>query len=272
MSLREFADWLAPARSGTRELLIRWRPASWSWGSAEPLDCLVTSQEPTSRTKRRFGLVRRPTLMTQTALSCRPTAQPSVDLEAVRATAAEFIGDIEQVPSTVSAIKIAGERAYAKARRGEAVDIPARAVTVDVLTVDSATRPAPDLLDVGIAVTCSSGTYIRALARDIGQRLGVGGHLTTLRRTRVGGFGLDEAVTLEDLEQSVTVMDLDRVVAATFPRRDVDEIEAIDVRHGRPLPLAGEDAPTGVFGPDGHVLAVMAPRDGQLRVAVGLTG
>lgn len=201
-----------------------------------------------------------------------------VDRSSVEQAAAAFVGVIDQVPSSVSAIKVDGERAYAKARRGEAVELAARSVTVSSLVVGASQRAAPDTLDVEIEVVCSSGTYIRALARDLGRALGVGGHLTRLRRTRVGGFDLAQAVTLESLEgrsarhEGVCVIDLATAVAQTLPRRDVDDETARAVRHGRPVELAGEGGPTGVFGPTGEVLALMAPRDGQLRVVVGLTG
>jgi tRNA pseudouridine55 synthase len=195
-----------------------------------------------------------------------------LDLERVRTAARGFVGDLEQVPSSVSAIKVSGERAYTKVRRGEEVELAARPVTVSQFELGGTSRPSPDVLDVDIAVTCSSGTYIRALARDLGRALEVGGHLTALRRTRVGGFELSAARTLAQLEKDFTFTDLTNAVELTFPRRDVSAEETVDVRVGRPLSLQGEDGPVGVFAPDGSVLAVMAPRDGQLRVAVGLTG
>ena len=117
---------------------------------------------------------------------------------------------------------------------------------------------------------CSTGTYIRALARDLGESLGVGGHLTALRRTRVGPFGIEPARTLEQLEAEWSILSLEEVVAATFARRDLDEEQARAVAHGGRLALEGEVGPTGVFAPDGQVLAVMEPRDGALRPLVVL--
>lgn len=200
------------------------------------------------------------------------TSAAGVGVEHVREVGRGFVGEIQQVPSSVSAIKVDGERAYAKVRRGEEVELAARAVTISKIAIGASRRPTPDLLDVDVAVTCSSGTYIRALARDLGAELRVGGHLTALRRTRVGGFDVSTAHTLEQLEKSFTAIGVDEAVALTFPRRELTEAEAGDVRFGRPIALRDEQAPTGVFDPDGQALAVMAPRDGKLRVLVGLAG
>jgi len=198
--------------------------------------------------------------------------------EEVARAVATFTGDLLQVPSTVSAIKVAGERAYRRARDGEVVELAARPVRVSQFDVAQVRRPTPELLDVDVTVTCSSGTYVRALARDVGAALGVGGHLTALRRTRVGGFALDVAHRLDRLDQRTQLVGLDEAVAATFQRLDVGAAEATAVSHGRPLPIVEAsqhhdgDAPIGVFGPDGHVVALMSPRDGLLRVVVGLAG
>ena len=108
-----------------------------------------------------------------------------------------FVGEIAQVPSAVSAVKVDGVRSYARVRAGEKVELAARQVTVTSFDVRELRRPTDDVLDVAVSVTCSSGTYIRALARDLGEALGVGGHLTALRRTRIGGIDLGAAHTLE---------------------------------------------------------------------------
>lgn len=192
---------------------------------------------------------------------------------AVRDGMAALTGAIQQVPSTVSAIKVAGRRAYARVRAGEEVSLPARPVTVsafDLLGLRRPDRPA-GALDVDVAVECSSGTYVRALARDLGAALGVGGHLTALRRTRVGPFGLAQARTLEQLEASPALSpDLAAAVSLAFPRRDVDAEQATAVSYGRPLPQAGIPGTYGVFGPDGRVLALMADTDGLARPLVVL--
>src|SRR5690242_20232225 len=123
-----------------------------------------------------------------------------VEDDAIRAALAAQTGEIDQIPSAVSAIKINGQRAYKRVRDGEAVELPARRVTIERLDVLDIRR-LEAVIDVDIDVTCSSGTYIRAIARDLGQTLGVGGHLTVLRRTAVGRMTLAEAQTLEQLEE-----------------------------------------------------------------------
>jgi tRNA pseudouridine55 synthase len=127
-------------------------------------------------------------------------------------------------------------------------------------------RPAPDVLDVDVAVECSTGTYVRALARDLGAALGTGGHLTALRRTRVGPYAVEQARTLEQLVESFEVEPLADVVTQAFGRLDVDADAATAVSYGRPLPagespVAAGGRPVGVFGPDGALLALMRPGD-----------
>ena len=194
----------------------------------------------------------------------------AVDEAAVRAGVAALTGHIEQVPSTVSAIKVGGRRAYAMARGGEPVTLAARPVTVsrfDLLGM----RRGGGVTDLDVLVECSTGTYVRALARDLGTALRVGGHLTALRRTRVGPFGLDRARTLAELEARPGVsLTLDEAVAAAFPRRDVDAAAAGDLAHGRPLPPDGRAGTYGVFGPDGSAIGLVAERDGMARAVVVL--
>jgi tRNA pseudouridine55 synthase len=195
------------------------------------------------------------------------TADPSdVTDAAIAVEVAALTGPIDQVPSSVSAIKVNGQRAYARVRAGEQVVLAARPVTVSVFDV-----PARRGADLDVVVECSSGTYVRALARDLGAGLGVGGHLTALRRTRVGPFALAQARTLAELEAEPGLsLPLDEAVAVAFPRRDADPAEAADVAHGRPLPAAGVDGIQGVFDPDGHVLALVRDRDGHARPVVVL--
>jgi tRNA pseudouridine55 synthase len=197
-----------------------------------------------------------------------PTA--SVTPEAVAEEVGRLTGDILQVPSKVSAIKVDGRRSYNRVRSGEDVDLPARPVTVRTFTVH-ALRPVtlPDgteLLDLDVSVECSSGTYIRALARDLGAALGVGGHLTALRRTRVGPYTLKEARTLVELEESLTALPLSQAAAAAFPRRDVTEEEARLVSNGVRLKAAGlGEGPIALFAPGDRFVALVEERDGQAR-------
>jgi tRNA pseudouridine55 synthase len=193
------------------------------------------------------------------------TADPSaVGDGAIRVAMAALTGDIEQVPSAVSAVKVDGVRAYSKARAGEDVQLEPR--NVQVARFELRERRG-DELDVG--VMCSTGTYVRALARDLGRALGVGAHLTALRRTRVGGIGLDQARTLDQLTESFAVLPLAGVVAATFPRWDVDADAARRLSLGQRLAPAGlPSGMVGVFGPDGSVVAMVEERDGAVRPSV----
>ncbi|MDA0567846.1 tRNA pseudouridine(55) synthase TruB [Streptomonospora sp. S1-112] len=192
--------------------------------------------------------------------------------EAVRAGAAALTGTIQQVPPQVSAIKVDGRRAYKSARAGEEVALKARPVTVSEFAVTDVRRTADDdgvFVDVDATVTCSSGTYIRALARDLGAALGVGGHLTALRRTRVGPYGLEQARTLEQLAEEFTAVPLAQAVAAAFPVRVLSAEEARRVAHGNRIP-PGElgPGPVGLFAPDGTVVALAEDRPGYSKPIV----
>ena len=186
------------------------------------------------------------------------------EAELLRAVAA-LTGEISQVPPGVSAIKVGGQRAYKLARAGETPELAARNVTVREFAVD-AVRPAGDLLDADVRVTCSSGTYIRALARDLGTSLGVGGHLTALRRTRVGPYTAAMARTLDELAVSLTVIPLAEAAAAAFPRRALSAAEAAKVSHGARLPALGlGSGPVAAFGPDGTLVALLTEEADQAR-------
>jgi tRNA pseudouridine55 synthase len=177
--------------------------------------------------------------------------------EDLRAAVADLSGPIEQIPPQVSAIKVDGRRAYKRVRDGEEVALRARPVTVYDFALGDL-RYHGDLLDVSATITCSSGTYIRALARDLGAALGVGGHLSYLRRTRVGPYDLAQARTIEQLTEELTVLPLAEAVAAAFPRLDVSEDDARRIAHGGRLGAMGlGPGPVGVFGPDGRLLALM---------------
>ncbi|MBW6437957.1 tRNA pseudouridine(55) synthase TruB [Actinoplanes hulinensis] len=195
--------------------------------------------------------------------------------DAIRAGLAAQTGEIDQVPSAVSAIKINGQRAYKRVREGESVEIPARRITVHRLDVLDIRRPeGHDVIDVDIDVTCSSGTYIRAIARDLGATLGVGGHLTALRRTAVGGMTLDTAATLTELEErapDVIGLSLAEAARRSFPQRTATEEETRILRHGGPLAAAGIDGPYAVFDPSGEVLAIVSERAGRARAEIVLS-
>jgi tRNA pseudouridine55 synthase len=186
--------------------------------------------------------------------------------EALAAAVAALTGEIRQVPPGFSAIKVGGKRAYKLAREGAPPELAARTVTVSAFTIE-AVRRAGDLVDVDATVRCSSGTYIRALARDLGAALGVGGHLTMLRRTRVGPYDVGQARTLEQLATSFSVTPLADAAAAAFARRDLTEAEARLVAHGGTLPSAepGRDGPVAAFAPDGSLVALLTEEAAQAR-------
>jgi tRNA pseudouridine55 synthase len=185
---------------------------------------------------------------------------------------ATFVGEIDQRPSAVSAIKVDGKRAYQRVRDGESVELPARRVTIHEITVNGFARSG-SLLDVAVSVRCSSGTYIRALARDLGERLGVGGHLTALRRTAVGDFTLSDAHPLEELAEGFRSIDLSAAARRCFPARELDPGQAADVRVGRPLALdLAVAVPVAVFAPDGEFLALYEQRGDQARPIAVFTG
>ncbi|MFF5206289.1 tRNA pseudouridine(55) synthase TruB [Streptosporangium sp. NPDC000396] len=189
--------------------------------------------------------------------------------EEIRKAVAALTGRIMQVPPQVSAIKVNGERAYKRARAGEEMELQARPVTVSGFEITDIRRQG-DLIDVDASVTCSSGTYIRALARDMGADLGVGGHLTFLRRTRVGPYDLSTAHTIEQLSAECVILPMADAVAAAFPRRDVTAEEASTVAHGGRLPSLGlGKGPIGVFGPDGTLVA-LAEEHGKIMKSLAV--
>ncbi|MBO3087526.1 tRNA pseudouridine(55) synthase TruB [Cellulomonas dongxiuzhuiae] len=190
---------------------------------------------------------------------------------------AALTGDLLQVPSSVSAIKVDGRRAYALVRAGEEVELAARPVHVArfaVRDVRAAQDDGAAVLDVDVEVTCSSGTYVRALARDLGTVLGVGGHLTALRRTRVGGFGLEQARTLDELaatpeDVAVTVLPLADAARAVLPARELTEAEARALSYGQGVDPADEHAgPIAALAPDGTLVAIVERRGPHMRPTV----
>ncbi len=210
-----------------------------------------------------------------------------------RAVAA-LTGEIQQVPPAVSAIKVAGQRAYRLTRAGAAPELKPRPVTVYEFAVTALRRTKRDgegdgLLDLDATIRCSSGTYIRALARDLGAALGTGGHLTRLRRARVGGYGLEQARTLDQLAERFEVLPLAQAASAAFPGRNLTADEARRLAHGGRLALAvdaaGGDvagggvaagaggvtdprAPMAAYAPDGTLVALVTEESGQARPLV----
>ncbi|MFJ3926925.1 tRNA pseudouridine(55) synthase TruB [Streptomyces sp. NPDC090022] len=200
------------------------------------------------------------------------TDASGVTREAVDAGIAKLTGDIMQVPSKVSAIKINGVRSYKRAREGEEFEIPARPVTVSSFQVydmrEALAEDGTKVVDLVVSVVCSSGTYIRALARDLGADLGVGGHLTALRRTRVGPYKLDRARTLDQLQEELTVMPIAEAAAAAFPRWDLDARRASLLANGVRLEMPDEyeaGRTVAVFGPQGTLLGLVESKGGKAK-------
>ncbi|MEU3511764.1 tRNA pseudouridine(55) synthase TruB [Streptomyces longwoodensis] len=195
-----------------------------------------------------------------------------VTRDAIDAGIAKLSGALMQVPSKVSAIKIDGVRSYKRAREGEDFEIPARPVTVSAFAVhdvrEAVAEDGTPVLDLVVSVVCSSGTYIRALARDLGADLGTGGHLTALRRTRVGPYGLDAARTLDQLQEELTVMPVAEAAAEAFTRWDVDAQRARLLTNGVRLEMPEEYAgagPVAVFDPEGRFLALVEEQKGKAK-------
>ncbi len=209
---------------------------------------------------------------------CDLTAVPRSDLEAA---IADLTGEIRQRPSSVSAIKVDGQRAYARVRAGESVQLAERPVTIERFELIGEPRFGSDsdggdsygYCDVDVLVDCSSGTYIRALARDLGQTLQSGGHLRALRRTRVGPFDLSHAHTLQELAELAdpVVLPLPQAIAVAMPIRTLLADEARELTFGRTIPVAGIEGEYGAVAADGHAVAILREWDGRARPVLGFT-
>jgi tRNA pseudouridine55 synthase len=184
-----------------------------------------------------------------------PARVTEISAAEIETAISKLRGQIQQVPSSVSAIKVDGQRAYAKVRSGDEVSLAARTVTISRFEILSEPKLIEDqgatFIDVDVVVDCSSGTYIRALARDLGVALGVGGHLTALRRTRIGAYSVDEAQSIEGLApEKLKVLDISEAAKQQFHVRELNEQDVIDLRHGKrlkandegTLPFAGIDS------------------------------
>lgn len=198
----------------------------------------------------------------------------AVDEQRVDAALEALRGDIEQVPSTVSAIKIDGVRAYARARAGEAVDIPARRVTVSRLERGPLRRAADGQIDFELQVDCSSGTYIRAIARDLGAVLGVHGHLRRLRRDRIGGFRVEQALAVPGRDEEPSppaLIPLAEAAAATMPVRELTADEARALGYGQRVTASGVPGPVAAVLPcqgGRELVAVLEDQAGKAKPAV----
>ncbi|MFM1985700.1 MAG: hypothetical protein RLZZ295_866 [Actinomycetota bacterium] len=185
--------------------------------------------------------------------------------EEIHAELAKMRGTIMQRPSSVSAVKIDGERAYDRVRSGEEVVLPAREVTISQLDV-LAIRHLEKAIEVEIEVTCSAGTFIRAIARDCGAALAVGGHLNSLRRSRVAGFGLDRAVSLQQLKSGdFNTLDLADVARATFPVRDIALDEKLELSFGRTLSANADDQIYAGISAANELIALLQNVDGKAK-------
>ena len=199
--------------------------------------------------------------------------RPPGDLadDTIRAALGRFVGEIDQVPASVSAVKVAGRRAYDRVRSGEEVELAPRRVRIEAIDVHGIERDADaGVVDVAVGVRCSTGTYVRSIARDLGSALDVGGHLVSLRRTVVGPFALDVAHTLDELAEGFELITMETVARTTFASYDLDERQAADVRFGRKLALdLGHLGAVALFAPGGEFLALYE-QDGELARAVAV--
>lgn len=228
-----------------------------------------------------------------------------LQLSAIESAVDAFRGEIMQVPSSFSAIKVNGKRAYALSRAGHSVDLAARPVTIHRFDIGQPTQH-DSFIDIPAIIECSSGTYIRALARDLGEALGTGGHLVSLRRTRVGAFTLDAAHSLEALEshrngdatseehqgeapemseriqgratQPISIpelMPLDRCALSMFTHMELTQEESVAFTHGqapRRVQDRRDDEPIALCSPSGSVLGLGAFRSGRLRTLLVFSG
>ncbi|HEV7812091.1 MAG TPA: tRNA pseudouridine(55) synthase TruB [Leifsonia sp.] len=195
----------------------------------------------------------------------------AVTEDAIRAGIENLTGEIEQVPSSVSAIKIDGKRAYARVRAGEEVVLDARPVTISEFEVLEVRRLA-EAVDVDVRVVCSSGTYIRSLARDLGSAVGVGGHLTALRRTRVGPFLVEDARPIEGLDVASRLVPAADAASILFERFELSEQQAIDLTHGKRIHVPdrqnGSGVPVAAIAPTGHLVGLIEFRGKEARTLV----
>ena len=186
-----------------------------------------------------------------------------VSREQLEAEILKLTGNIEQVPSSVSAIKVDGKRAYDLVRAGEEVVLKSRSVTVSRFEIVGEPQVVEKYLDINVEVDCSSGTYIRALARDLGEALGVGGHLTALRRTRIGSFEVSNA---REITQEPTLVTNLEVLKTLMPEVAISQQQEIDLRHGKRLALEISEASCATA--NGRLVAVIEPVGSEAKSSV----
>src|SRR4051812_16610545 len=204
------------------------------------------------------------------------TSAAGVTDDDVRTALAGQVGALQQVPSSVSAVKVDGRRSYDRVRAGEEFELAARSVTVHRIDVHRIARPTADLVDVDVTVSCSTGTYVRAIARDAGTALGVGGHLTALRRTCSGPFDTAQAAPVEDAAAALAgagaghgVVALADAARAVFPARELTVEEAVALGHGQRVPATGAPGLHAALAPDGWLVALVEDAGPDARVTVG---
>ncbi len=183
----------------------------------------------------------------------------------IRDGLAKMIGAIQQRPSSVSAVKVGGERAYDRVRAGEVFELAARTITISSLDILEIRR-VKSRIEIDIEVTCSAGTFIRAIARDLGSDLQVGGHLSALRRTRVAGFPISQAISFEDLKsQTFTALELADVARTTFQVRELELDEVQELSFGRPLLSNQGEEIFAALSPDNRLIALLKNESGKAK-------
>ena len=187
----------------------------------------------------------------------------SVTQEQIDAEIAKLTGEITQVPSSVSAIKVDGKRAYDLVRDGKEVELKGRTVTVSNFQRTSDPRRVGEYLDFDVLVDCSSGTYIRALARDIGAALGVGGHLTLLRRTKIGNFDLANATVIDNTPAPISLVEASQKLFETI---ELSNDEARDIVHGKRISREASGMIAATWS--SALLAVLEPAGTELKSVV----
>lgn len=201
----------------------------------------------------------------------------AIKLQDVETGIAALRGELMQVPSSVSAIKIDGQRAYAKVRSGDEVKLAARPIRVSRFEVLSPLRKvnteSADFLDLDVIIDCSSGTYIRALARDLGDALGVGAHLTALRRTRIGSYSIDGAKQLSELtRENLEVRSMIDSVEGAFEKLELSEQQVIDIRHGKRIEAKVSSESRIAATHSSELIAILEKAGSQLKSTVVFAG